>query len=101
MPITGYRQYFFDHIRGQTSAVFHSGSIFSADYAVVRAVTFSRTDDPVTVEDRLIPAEQTYQLNRLARWIETEWPSGKLIQRRPVDPIDSDGGRFSWRNYYA
>jgi len=101
MPITGYRQYFFDHIRGQTSAVFHSGNIFAVDYAVVRAVTFSRTDDPVTVEDRLIPADQTYRLNRLAFWIESEWPFGKLIQRRLVDPIYFDGEPVTWRNYEA
>jgi FAD/FMN-containing dehydrogenase len=101
MPITTYRPYFFDHIRARVSPVFHSANIFPGDYSSVRAVTFSRTNDPVTVADRLMPTDHSYRLNRLAFWIESEWPFGKLIQRSMVDPIYFAGEVVTWRNYEA
>jgi len=101
MPITAYRQYFFDRVRGQSAPVFHSANVFPDDYETVRAVTLSRTDDPVTIEDRLIPSNQPYGWNRLAFWMATEWPFGTLIQRYLVDPIYFAGEPVSWRNYEA
>lgn len=86
MEITSYKQYFFDRIRGRPSAVLHSANIFPDDYTMVRAVTLEETDDPATVEDRLIPADETYRLNRLAFWVQTEWPFGKLIGQHVIDP---------------
>jgi FAD/FMN-containing dehydrogenase len=101
MPIDTYKRYFFDHIRGQGAPVFHSANIFPGDYSTVRAVTFSATDDPVTVKDRLMPRDQSYRLNRLAFWIESEWPFGKSIRRYLVDPIYFGGQAVTWRNYEA
>ncbi len=101
MAITSYKQYFFDRIRGRPSAVFHSANIFPNDYTVVRAVTLTRTDDPVTVEDRLVPADQTYRLNRFAFWVQTEWPLGKVVGQRVIDPTYFSGEPVTWRNYEA
>jgi FAD/FMN-containing dehydrogenase len=101
LPITAYKQYFFDHVRGRESPVFHSANISPDHYTTVRAVTLSRTADPVTISDRLIPAGQEYRQNRLAFWIATEWPFGKLIQRNVVDPIYFAGEPVTWRNYEA
>jgi FAD/FMN-containing dehydrogenase len=101
LPITRYRQYFFDNIRGRAEPVFHSGNIFPDDYATVRAVTMSSTDDPVTIQDRLIPWNQPYRLNRLAFWIESGWPFGKWLQRHVVDPLYFADEPVAWRNYEA
>ena len=101
MPITSYKQYFFDRVRGRPSAIFHSANIFPDDYTVVRAVTLTRTDDPVTVEDRLIPADQNYRFNRFAFWVQTEWPLGKMIGQRVLDPVYFAGEPVTWRNYEA
>ena len=101
MPITTYRQYFFDHIRGQAVPVFHSANIFPGDYSVVRAVTFFETDDPVTVGDRLMPRSQSYRLNRIAFWVESEWPFGKWIHQYLFDPIYFADEAVTWRNYEA
>ena len=101
MPITSYKRYFFDRVRGRPSAIFHSANIFSDDYTVVRAVTLTRTDDPVTVEDRLIPADQNYRFNRFAFWVQTEWPLGKMIGQRVLDPVYFADEPVTWRNYEA
>jgi FAD/FMN-containing dehydrogenase len=101
LPISAYRRYFFDHVRGRESAVLHSANIFPDDYRTARVVTLSRTNDPVTIDARLLPTAGTYRENRLAFWITTEWPFGKLIQRRIADPLYFAGEPVTWRNYEA
>ena len=55
-------------------------------------------DAPLTVEDRLIPSDQPYRLNRSAFWVESEWPFGKTLQRRVIDPIYFAGEPVTWTN---
>jgi FAD/FMN-containing dehydrogenase len=101
MPITAYRTFFVDRVRGDDAPVFHSANIFPDDYTTVRAVTLHRTTEPVTLSDRLIPAGQDYRWNRLAFWIVTGWPFGRLMQEYLVDPIYFSGEPVTWRNYEA
>ncbi|HZE76485.1 MAG TPA: FAD-binding oxidoreductase [Gemmatimonadales bacterium] len=101
MPVAEYKRYFFDHVRNSDSAVFHNADLYPDDYATVNAVTYSVTDDPVTAPDRLIPANQSYRLNRLLFWIMSEWPFGKAIRQHLVDPILFAGQPVSWRNHEA
>jgi FAD/FMN-containing dehydrogenase len=100
MPIGAYRQYFADRVRGRESPVFHSANIFPDDYTTVRAVTHSRTSEPVTISDRLIPLGQPYAWNRLGFWIATESPLGTTILRL-LEPIYFTGAPVTWRNYEA
>jgi FAD/FMN-containing dehydrogenase len=101
MPIATYRRYFLDHVRHNKSAVFHNANILANDDGRVRAVTFLQTDEPVTIRDRLRPRNGAYWLDRLALWIESEWPFGKSIQRDILDPIYFAGEPVMWRNYEA
>jgi FAD/FMN-containing dehydrogenase len=101
MPVTAYHHYFFNRIRGQPGPLFHNGNIFPDDFGTVRAVTYSSTEEPVTVSDRLRRNDRSYGLNRLAFWIQTEWPFGKWIERRVIDPIYFAGEPVTWRNYEA
>jgi FAD/FMN-containing dehydrogenase len=100
MPVSQYRQYFVDQVRGSPTAVFHNADIYPNDYSTVNAVTYSRTDEPVTVEDRLIP-RRSYGLNQFVYWIVSEWPWGKAIRQHVVDPIVFRGEPVTWRNYEA
>jgi FAD/FMN-containing dehydrogenase len=101
MPIAAYREYFVERIRDSETAVFHNGNIFPDDYRVVRAVTHSRTIDPVTISDRLMPMGRDYRLNRLAFWMSTEWAFGSRLRETLVDPIYFAGEPVTWRNYEA
>lgn len=101
MPLSNYQQFFVEHVQNDPSSVFHSANIFPDDYSTVRAVTLSTTADPVTVEERLIPPRQAYRSNRLAFWIATEWPLGKLLQKHVMDPIYFADQPVIWRNYEA
>jgi len=101
MPIGEYRKYFVDQIRNSPTAVFHNADIYPDDYTTVNAVTYIRTDEPVTVPDRLIPNDRTYGLNRFVYWVISEWPFGKSIRQHVVDPMVFRDEPITWRNYEA
>ncbi|MDQ6651642.1 MAG: FAD-dependent oxidoreductase, partial [Acidobacteriota bacterium] len=101
MPVTEYKRFFFDHIRGNSRAVFHNGDLYPPDYTMVNAITYSITSEPLTVSDRLIPIGQSYRRERFGVWVVSEWPFGKSFRRRLFDPAYFNGESVTWRNYEA
>ena len=101
MPISAYRAYFSANVRGRASAVLHSANIFPGAYQELRAVTHEQTNDAVTIDERLMPWGRGYALNRLAFWMQSEWPLGTQLRRHAIDPLFFRGQPVTWRNYEA
>ncbi len=101
MPVGEYRSYFFRHIRDSAAVVFHNADIFPDDYKTVRAESYIRTSDSVSVAERLVPLGQSYGLNRVAIWVVSDWPFGQTLRRTVVDPWRLRGTQVAWRNYIA
>jgi FAD/FMN-containing dehydrogenase len=101
MPFSEYEDYFFREIRDNPKAIFHNADIYPDSYDTVRATTYEETDLPVTREQRLIPQDQSYSLERMLMGIVSEAPGGKAFRRYVVDPIMFYGDRVTWRNYEA
>ncbi|HJR62458.1 MAG TPA: FAD-binding oxidoreductase [Gemmatimonadaceae bacterium] len=101
MPITAYKDYFFREVRDSAGAIFHNADIYPNDYTTVRALTYSRTTDSVTIPDRLIPDDRGYRLHRFVYWMISEWPFGEAIREHIVDPLIYRGEPVSWRNFEA
>lgn len=101
MPITAYRRYFADSIGTSPTAVFHNADIYPNGYSTVHALTYSSTDAPVTVAERLIPSDRSYALNRYLFQVIAAWPFGKAFRRWVVDPLLYRGNPVTWRNYEA
>ena len=101
MLVSDYKRYFFDNIRDHSDAVFHNAEIDPLDYTTVRAVTFSMTNDPLTIQDRLVPTGQSYRLDRFGLWVVSEWPFGKSLRERIFDPTYFKNEPVTWRNYEA
>jgi FAD/FMN-containing dehydrogenase len=66
MPIAAYRDWFVRHVRDSAAVVFHNADIYPDEYERVNAVSYARTDEPVTVPERLIPKDRSYRKNRVA-----------------------------------
>lgn len=101
MPVTRYKQFFFDNVRYDSSAVFHNANIYPPDYTTVNAVTYSVTNDELTDPNRLSPVDLSYRLDRFGWWVVSEWPFGSSIRRRVFDPAFLSGDRVTWRNNEA
>ncbi len=101
MPVTAYKDYFFKTIKPSTTAIFHNGDIYPPAYDQVLAITWSATDKPVTVEDRLMPVQDRYWFDQFSYWLLSEVPFGKQIRERVIDPLRLRGEAVVWRNYEA
>lgn len=101
MPLATYKGYFLERIRARPSAIFHNADIYPDDYEQVNSVTYSATTDPVTIEDRLTPADQSYWRERFLLWVASEWPFGNLLRQHLIDPLRFSGEPVAWRNYEA
>lgn len=101
MPLTEYGDWFARVIRDSASVVFHNADIYPNEYEEVNAVTYSRTDDAVTVPERLIPKDKSYRVNRLAYRVISEFPGGKWLRQHVIDPLIFRGEPVSWRNNEA
>jgi FAD/FMN-containing dehydrogenase/SAM-dependent methyltransferase len=101
MPVEEYPEHFRAGIRGSREAIFHNADIYPPHYRDVRSVTWRVTEEPATVEDRLLPPGRHYRLHRYFLWAFTETPFGKWRRQRIVDPLLFLRPRVHWRNYEA
>ena len=101
LPADEYRSHFIGSVREDPDVIFHNADLYPPEYDVARDVSWYRTDNPVTVEDRLIPDDTEYVWRpRLARWVAGS-DLGKWFRRRVIDPIQYRSERVVWRNYEA
>jgi FAD/FMN-containing dehydrogenase len=101
MSVAKYTQYFVSQVRGSPKAVFHNADIYPFSYKNAHTVTFSKTDDPVTVADRLIPTGKSYVQERLGYWLIARWRWGAWMRQHVLDPIHYRDEPVVWRNYEA
>lgn len=101
MPLADYKEFFFKNVRENRDVVFHNADIHPPEFNTVRATSYTQTDKPVTIADRLIAQDQSYWLDRTAFWIMSEVPFGKAFRRYVIDPLLFQGERVEWRNYEA
>jgi len=101
MPVSAYRGFFSENVRGNHEVVFHNADIYPDAFDTVRATSYVRTEKPVTVETRLIPGDRSYWVDRMAFRIISECPGGRALRQHVLDPIVFRGERVEWRNYEA
>lgn len=101
MPVSAYGAWFRQNVRNRPGIVFHNADIYPNEYDRVSAVTFTRTNDSVTVPDRLMPRKESYPAGRWGQTVVTGWPGGKEIREHVLDPWMYRGNPVVWRNYEA
>ncbi len=101
MPIGDYARYFAERVREDHGAVFHSADIYPTEYGTVNAVTYRETDEPLTVLERLVPANRSHRRDRFVLWATSELPGGPWLRRHVVDPLAFRGEPVSWRSREA
>ncbi len=101
MSVGRYKEYFFKNVRDSRSTVFHNADIYPDEFDAVHAVSYVKTDKALTVNERLIPKDRSYRLDRFVYWVISEWPFGKDIRRHIVEPLLFAGESVSRRNHEA
>lgn len=101
LSLKKYKDYFLSNIRENKEVVLHNGDLYPPDYAEVASETWSRTNEPLTVETRLIPKNQKYWLEPNAISTISTIPFGSEIRKNVLDPILRKKNVVVWRNYEA
>jgi FAD/FMN-containing dehydrogenase len=101
MPIREYKQYFFDHVRNSRDAIFHNADIYPPAYETAHAVTWNRTDAPLTITDRTKPVQKSYEEQRFFYDWMSGWPGGLWFRQHVVEPYLYEKDEVVWRNYEA
>lgn len=101
MSISDYPAYFAREIRGSSTAVFHNADIYPPAYERVETITYSRTDRPATVPDRLqAPGPGPLAPRLVVDWV-TDFAVGKWFREHVFDPWRFRDRAVVWRNYEA
>lgn len=100
MPLTEYRRFFGEEVRDNPDMVMHNGILYPDDYQTVRAVSYVRTDAPLTVKERLVPADRNYKIMRTTLDLVSS-KSGAALREAALDPLLYKGRQVQWRNHEA
>lgn len=101
LPVASYLDYFRKRVRDDSTVVFHNADIYPPSYERVHAVSYRKTTLPVTIADRMLPADQHAWSHRTAYEMITDWPKGKWMREHLIDPVIFRGNPVEWRNYEA
>jgi FAD/FMN-containing dehydrogenase len=101
MPASSYLAWFRQNVRDDSTVVFHNADIYPPAYEDVHTVSYRSTNAPLTIDDRLLPADQHAWNHRLVYSMISGWPKGKWLREHVVDPLIFRGNPVTWRNYEA
>jgi FAD/FMN-containing dehydrogenase len=101
LPVAEYLDYFRKNVRDDSMVVFHNADIYPPAYENVHLVSYRKTTLPVTIPDRMLPADQHAWSHRTAYEMITDWPKGKWMREHLIDPVIFRGNPVEWRNYEA
>lgn len=104
MPVSRYLAWFRAHVRDDSTVIFHNADLAPGDYDEVRAVTYRRTDAPLTIADRLRPRDQSGWVVPTAYAIFSTPGIGPWARTHVIEPLAyrvGDRHPVTWRNYEA
>lgn len=101
MPVTAFTGWFDEHVRGHDEHVFFNADLYPPDYDQLVAITFSETDRPVTVPERVQPPQRSGPTDHLLQWWISEVPGGKQARAKLLDPARLASRPVVWRNHEA
>jgi FAD/FMN-containing dehydrogenase len=101
MNVTAYKEYFIKNIRNDSTVVFQNADLYPNNFTEVRSVSYVKTSEAVTVEDRLKPMKVSYRWERFAMWLVSELSGGQWLRQEIVDPMYYNSEKIVWRNYEA
>lgn len=101
MPVSEYKEFFFEKIRDNAHAVFTNADMYPPAYEKLRSVTWYDTQLPLTEEARLIPRDAEYYWGpKVVDWI-ADYDVGLWLREQVIDPIIYTSSPVVWRNYEA
>ncbi len=100
MPLADYRRWFQREVQGQEELVLHNGILYPDDFDTVRAVSYRRSELPLSETARLTPSERSYRLQQTGIRLSSN-EAGIKLREAAIDPLLFRGAKVQWRNHEA
>lgn len=101
MPLADYRPWFYREVQGQADLVLHNGILYPDDFDTVRAVSYRRSEQPLSESARLTPVERSYRLQQTGIRLSSSGEAGIKLREAAIDPLLFRGAKVQWRNHEA
>lgn len=101
MTLENYTQYFKTNIRDDSTVIFHNADIYPPDYKNIRSVSWLVTNEPLTLEQRLIAKNKDYSWQPKVAAFVADSNFGKWMRQHLIDPLLYSFYAVQWRNYEA
>jgi FAD/FMN-containing dehydrogenase len=88
------------NVLSRGDAILHHAVIYPTAYSNIAAELCTKTDKPLTVQERLPPMGPPTSLERSVLGVVTHSPAGPFIHERIYDPLTAQPA-IAWRNYEA
>jgi FAD/FMN-containing dehydrogenase len=82
VPLDDYPDWFQANVLGKDDVVMHNADLVPPDFDAPLAITWSRTDRPLTDALRLVPEGLDYSREQNLIWSATELPGGDALRER-------------------
>ncbi len=100
VPLDDYPAWFRENILSNKNVLLHNADLQPLKFNLPRCITWTRTNKPVTVNERLHPKTSSYQKEKFALWALTELPGKDILRRKLIAPLQ-EKHEIVWRNYEA
>lgn len=101
MTVADYRAWHRANVLSRSDAVLHHAVIYPGAYTDIAAELCTRTDKPLTVQNRLAPTGTPSDFDRFILDIVTFTPIGGSVHEHLYDPLTAGQTEVAWRNYEA
>lgn len=101
VKLDDYPEYFHRWVRGNADCVLHNADLLPPRFDAPVAVSWIKTDQPLTEPARLNRRGETSGMNQNLIFAATELPGGSLLYREIVHPLLRARPAVKWRNHEA
>lgn len=101
VPLAEYPNWFHEKVRLDPGALLHNVDLYPPSFDSGDAITWRRSEQPLTMEHRLQSDREKHLGERSAIWAITSLPGGNAVRREFVTPSMLKGPAVVWRNYEA
>lgn len=101
VPLADYPAYFTRRVLGDPASVMHNADLLPPRFDAPVAITWQRSDKPLTRRQRLVPRGLPYRAQRNALWALSELPLATQL-REPASGLAARAPpEVAWRNHEA
>jgi|KBSSwiStaDraftv2_1062776.scaffolds.fasta_scaffold04047_13 FAD/FMN-containing dehydrogenase len=101
VPLADYPKFFAAKVLSDRNSVMHNADLVPPQFDAPVAITWRRTDKPLTRPDRLVPRGLTYTFKRRALWALTELPGAASLREPATAVARHVRPEVAWRNHEA